>query len=121
DIDDGGLLYRSTCVGCHGPDGNLVSGIDLAHGKFKRAANDDQAAAIIRNGIPNTAMPPHNVTEFQAGTIMAYLHSIGSGGAASGSAVPTAGDPSRGKAVFEGKGGCTNCHRVRGQGARLGP
>jgi len=117
DIEDGALLYRSTCVGCHGPDGNNVPGIDLAHMKLKRASNDDQMVAIIRNGVPGTAMPPSNVTEFQAGTIVAYLHSIGNtaGGATS------AGDPARGKAVFEGKGGCTNCHRIRGLGSRIGP
>jgi putative heme-binding domain-containing protein len=116
DIEDGALLYRGTCVGCHGPDGNNVPGIDLAHMKLKRAANDDQMAAIIRNGVPGTAMPPSNVTEFQAGTIVAYLHSVGNtaGGA-------TSADPARGKAVFEGKGGCMNCHRNRGQGSRFGP
>jgi putative heme-binding domain-containing protein len=117
DIEDGGLLFRNTCVGCHGPDGNLVPGIDLAHMKLRRASNDDQMVAIIRNGIPGTAMPPSSVTEFQAGTIVAYLHSIGNtaGGAAS------SGDTARGKAVFEGKGGCTGCHRIRGQGSRSGP
>ena len=117
DIEDGGGLFRGTCVGCHGPDGNLVPGIDLAHMKLKRASTDDQMVAIIRNGVPGTAMPPSNVTEFQAGTIVAYLHSIGNttGGTATG------GDAARGKAVFEGKGGCMSCHRIRGQGSRSGP
>jgi putative heme-binding domain-containing protein len=118
DIEDGALLYRNTCVACHGPDGNLVEGVDLAHGKFKRAANDDQAVAIIRNGIPGTLMPPATITEFQAGTIVAYLHSIGTAGAASSTLT---GDATRGKAIFEGKGGCMSCHRIGGQGARLGP
>ncbi len=117
DIEDGAVLYRGTCLGCHGPDGNLVPGIDLAHGKFKRATNDDQVIAIIRNGVPGTAMPPSNVTEFQASTILAYLHSIGNTGAGPAGA----GDPARGKAIFEGKGGCMSCHRVRGQGSRSGP
>jgi mono/diheme cytochrome c family protein len=33
----------------------------------------------------------------------------------------TVGDLDRGKALFEGKGTCTSCHRVNGVGARLGP
>jgi putative heme-binding domain-containing protein len=31
------------------------------------------------------------------------------------------GDPSRGKEIFEGKGNCTSCHRVNGNGSRIGP
>src|SRR4051812_32178877 len=31
------------------------------------------------------------------------------------------GDPARGKEIFEGKGNCTSCHRVNGNGSRLGP
>src|SRR5215469_6327261 len=116
DVEDGGRLYRGSCVGCHGPDGNLVPGIDLAHGKLRHASNDDQMAAIIRTGIAGTAMPPNNFTEFQAGTIIAYLHSIANAGGGA-----TAGDAARGKAIFEGKGACTGCHRIRGQGSRSGP
>jgi len=32
-----------------------------------------------------------------------------------------AGDAARGKALFEGKGGCRNCHRIKGEGGRMGP
>src|SRR5690606_22102365 len=31
------------------------------------------------------------------------------------------GDPIRGRALFEGKGGCMDCHRIAGRGSRLGP
>jgi putative heme-binding domain-containing protein len=31
------------------------------------------------------------------------------------------GDAAQGKVVFEGKGACLTCHRVKGIGARLGP
>lgn len=31
------------------------------------------------------------------------------------------GDPMRGRTLFEGKGGCTSCHRVRGTGSVTGP
>jgi putative heme-binding domain-containing protein len=32
-----------------------------------------------------------------------------------------AGDPARGKAIYEGKGDCQSCHRINGAGGRLGP
>jgi cytochrome c oxidase cbb3-type subunit III len=31
------------------------------------------------------------------------------------------GDPANGKAIFEGKGACTNCHRIKGNGSHFGP
>ena len=31
------------------------------------------------------------------------------------------GDAARGQAIFEGKGGCTGCHRIKGNGSRTGP
>ena len=38
---------------------------------------------------------------------------------AAGPAVP--GDVGRGRTIFEGKGGCLTCHRVKDKGSRLGP
>jgi cytochrome c oxidase cbb3-type subunit 3 len=32
-----------------------------------------------------------------------------------------AGDPAKGKLIFEGKGNCTSCHRINGNGSRFGP
>lgn len=117
DVEDGGKLFRSNCVGCHGAEGNLVPGVDLGHGKFRRATTDDELTAIIRTGIAGTAMPPGNYTDFQAGTIVAWLRSIAASGPGSG----IAGDATRGKALFEGKGNCQSCHRVGVNGSRTGP
>jgi cytochrome c oxidase cbb3-type subunit III len=36
-------------------------------------------------------------------------------------APPPPGDAANGKAIFEGKGQCTNCHRIKGVGSRFGP
>jgi putative heme-binding domain-containing protein len=34
---------------------------------------------------------------------------------------PSTGDAARGQAIYEGKGNCASCHRIRGAGARTGP
>ena len=117
DVEDGGRLYRANCSICHGAQGDGIAGIDLGHGKFRRAKDDDDIAAIIRTGIPGTAMPPNNFSDFQSLTIVAYLHSIAAAIAGSTSG----GDPVSGKAIYDGKGGCASCHRIRGAGSRTGP
>ena len=117
DIDDGGRVFRDTCANCHGPDGNEVAGIDLGRGQFRRASSDQDLIQIIRNGIPGTAMPATNFPEEQAARIVAYLRSV----AASKRSASGMGSTDRGKAVFDGKGACTTCHRVDASGARLGP
>jgi putative heme-binding domain-containing protein len=117
DVENGGRLYRANCSSCHGPNGDLQPGVDLGHGKFRRANSDEEVASIIAKGIPGTGMPPANFNEQQALTIVAYLRSL----ASSSNVTVTAGDPARGKEIFEGKGQCLNCHRVLTSGSRVGP
>jgi cytochrome c oxidase cbb3-type subunit 3 len=117
DLLDGERAYGSNCVNCHGPDGNLIAGIDLGRGQFRRPMTDDDLVRIIRSGIPNTPMPPSNMTAEQASKIVAYLRSV----AAAKKASTVTGDAARGKAVYDGKGACASCHRVDGIGSRVGP
>jgi|ERR1700677_2563104 putative heme-binding domain-containing protein len=118
DVQDGQRLFGASCAQCHGPEGDAVPGVDLGHGKFKRASSDGDLVMIIQKGIAGTAMPPSNFNDFQAGTIVSYLRSMAATVAA-GPSIP--GDAARGKAIFEGKGNCLNCHRVKGRGSRMGP
>src|SRR5580704_6434834 len=36
-------------------------------------------------------------------------------------AAQPSGDPENGKAIFEGKGACTSCHRIKRNGSHFGP
>ena len=117
DIQEGGRLFGVNCVSCHGPEGDQVPGIDLGHGKFRQAYSEDELLKIILNGKPGTGMPNTNLRDFQAQAIVGYLHSL----ATSGRSASASGDAARGKAIFEGKGNCTSCHRVKGVGSRVGP
>src|SRR5262245_1248530 len=117
DIDNGGLLYLATCAGCHGPEGDGVPGVQLGRAQFRHATTDAEIVRIIINGIAGTGMPPNTMTEANAATIVAYLRSL----AAAPSSASVAGDAGRGKTIFEGKGNCLSCHRVQGNGSRVGP
>jgi putative heme-binding domain-containing protein len=120
DIEEGGRQYRLNCITCHGPDGNLVAGIDLGRGKFRRASTDDDIINTILNGVPGTGMPAFEMILPRAQVITAYLRSLAAEPAGISQAAK-AGDRARGKAIFEGAAGCANCHRVRGVGGTSGP
>jgi putative heme-binding domain-containing protein len=117
DLLDGERAFKASCANCHGPDGDLIQGIDLARGRFRRQMTDADLTRIIRTGIPNTPMPPTQMTEEQAAKIVAYLRSR----ATTMAAGALVGDPARGKTLFESKAACTSCHRVNGAGSRVGP
>jgi putative heme-binding domain-containing protein len=118
DLLDGERAYRDRgCANCHGPNGDLIPGINFSAGQFRRPMTDAELSRIIRQGIPNTPMPATNVTEAQAGQIVAYLRSL----AAGKSAVAITGDAGRGKLVYDSKGNCASCHSVGGVGGRRGP
>ena len=117
DLLDGQRFYNERgCANCHGPNGDLVPGINFSAGQFRRPMTDADLSGIIRKGIPNTPMPASNVTDAQAGQIVAYLRSM-----AAKSAVALKGDVARGKLVFDTKGNCTSCHSVAGVGGRKAP
>src|SRR6202140_309599 len=60
---------------------------------------------------------PNCSRHFQSLTIVAYPPSIAAATATSTSG----GNPAAGKAIYDGKGGCASCHRIRGEGSRNGP
>jgi cytochrome c oxidase cbb3-type subunit III len=117
DVQDGRRVYEGLCAACHGPDGNLIAGIDFSRGVFRRSFSDDELAATIMAGIPNTPMPPNpNMRRDEALRVVDYLRSM-----SAGRETKADGDARRGRALFEGKGECTDCHAVRGAGSRVGP
>jgi putative heme-binding domain-containing protein len=122
DIENGSRLFQSACAGCHGQNGDGVAGIDLSRGQFRRGTSDTDIIKIIQTGIPGTTMPPHNLTDTEAGSVVAFLRNMATirRGAAP-DVLRGVGDAARGKALFEGKGQCATCHRVNGKGSRLGP
>jgi putative heme-binding domain-containing protein len=117
DIQAGKQLYGVNCSHCHGPNGDSVSGVDLGHGKFRRASTDNELVAIMVQGIQDTPMPPASLSDQQAHQIVAYLRSLA---VATGAPSASKEDLARGKSLFESKG-CVNCHRVLDHGSRVGP
>src|SRR5262249_59383647 len=66
EMAEGGRLFQSNCTGCHGSAGDQIQGVALMSGNVRRSTTGEEGAAIIRKGVPGTAMQPFNFTEQQA-------------------------------------------------------
>ena len=116
-IQAGLRVYSRECALCHGPAGDLVSGINLARGEFRTATSDEDLRSVISEGRAQGQMPAFALRDAELSGVIAYIRA---GFDPDGVAVRI-GDPVRGKELFEGKGQCADCHRVNGIGPRTAP
>ena len=116
DIAYGATLYKEKCITCHGPQGDAIGGVALRSGKFRNAVIDRDLERFIRAGSP-AGMPAFTLDNAEMAGIIAYLRNMN----AFDNATVKTGDAARGRAVFDGKGGCTRCHRVGAAGSGWAP
>ena len=117
DIAHGASLYTARCSVCHGAQGDGIGGVNLRSGKYRNAITDRDLAGFIRAGSQAAGMPPFALDDADMAGIIAYLRNMNSFDAAT---VKT-GNVAAGRAVFEGKGACTKCHRVGRLGSHVAP
>jgi len=116
-IDAGRELYVLVCSGCHGVRGEGGRGPNLIHGRNVRRSSNENLFNSIKNGIAGSDMPPSPLPEHQVWQITSFIRNLSE--PAFRQIVP--GDADAGGEIFHGKGGCTKCHMIRGQGGSLGP
>ena len=121
-IERGRKQFQQACGFCHGPDATGARGPDLVRSTL--VAHDvkgDLIGEVVRSGRPDKGMPPLPATVEQIADIAAFLHARARE-ALESSGVPSSypverlltGDAEKGKAFFEGPGGCKNCHSPTG-------
>lgn len=116
DAEAGGRLYRAHCAVCHGIEGEGGSGAVLTTGAFRHGGTDRDLYTTISEGIPGTEMPGIFFNGKQLWQIVSYVRSLSAGRGAE----MTSGDPQEGRAIYVSNG-CNGCHRIRGEGGRMGP
>jgi putative heme-binding domain-containing protein len=116
DIAVGYTVYSSQCTQCHGAYGDGIAGIDLRKGVFRRATSDEDLAGVVTKGVPGVGMPPFALQAAELRGVIAFIRA-----GFDQTVSVRVGDASRGRALFDGKGGCTSCHRVQGHGALAAP
>ena len=117
DVEHGAGLYAEHCDGCHGANGDGVSGVNLRSGKFRNATTDQQLRNVITNGFPTAGMPAFMLDAADLAGLVAYLRNMNS--ADRGSLKP--GNPAHGRVIVETKSACLTCHRINDKGGRKAP
>jgi putative heme-binding domain-containing protein len=113
-IETGARLYTAQCSVCHGTNGDLITGVDLRAGKFLTVRTDEDLMRLLATGRPAAGMPSFAVLHSdESRAIIAYIRS----GFDATTTDVKIGDAGRGATLFDGKGGCTSCHRVNSRGA----
>ena len=117
DVAAGGRIFRSHCAACHGSNGTGGRGSDLTTGEFHHGGSTADIVGNIAKGIPGTEMPSAFFEGKQLWQLVAYVGSLSE----HPRSTAQRGDAARGESLFDGKGGCRNCHQVNGDGGRGGP
>jgi len=113
----GKATFRSNCAFCHGLTRGGGRRPALSSGRFVHGATPDDIKNVIRNGVPGTTMPSFEFASDELDELVAYVRSL-SGSAPK--AAPVAGDPVKGRQVYE-RSGCSGCHRIGMEGSVYGP
>lgn len=117
DMKRGEQLFLGQCGRCHGPKGEGGLGAILAQPRLRRAPDDESLFRTIRDGIGGTEMPAATtLSSREVWQLAAFVRSLGQ--------VPVervSGNPQLGRAIYQNKGKCGQCHIVSGQGISVGP
>jgi putative heme-binding domain-containing protein len=115
-LNKGRHLFETQCASCHGQHGEGAKGPTLAQPTLPRASDEESLLRIISSGINGTEMPPARMERKDIELVAKYVKSL-----SSRPREHLSGAPERGARIYAEKGGCAQCHMIRGQGGVFGP
>jgi cytochrome c oxidase cbb3-type subunit 3 len=113
-LNEGRQVFESRCAGCHGLDGRGGERApSIATDSRAQRRSDAELLRIVHDGVPAAGMPAFSTLDSDtAKSLIGYLRLLqGQAGA-----VKLPGEARNGRAIFFGKGQCSQCHMVSGEG-----
>ena len=116
-VEAGRQTFLGACSACHGASGQGGTAPNLTTQRQTARMPDRQLFASIKHGVPGTDMPPFPIADQKVWEVVWFVRSL------SAPSITTAvkGSAEAGQALFFGKAGCSNCHRIAGRGGAIGP
>ena len=120
--DSGAKQYATFCAGCHGADGSGggPKGPAIATLPAVIALTDSALIKIVHDGVPGKGMPSMSfIGDPNIEAVVRYLRTlqgVSNAPATTAATATVAGDADAGRAVYFGKGQCSSCHMVSGEG-----
>jgi alcohol dehydrogenase (cytochrome c) len=117
-IAEGRQQFSRHCAGCHGGDGlggERAPSVAKPDSPWLKSA--ESIRQLLKNGIPDAAMPSFQLSESDTLAIVAFLQSL----VVPAAEAHPAGNAAAGEAFFFGPGNCAACHMAKGRGGLKGP
>ncbi len=110
---------ESKCASCHGLNGKGGERApDIATKPEVVKLSDSKTLEILREGILQEGMPPFDsLGPTKLNEVLSYLRTL----QGRGKTPAVTANAEEGSGIFDGKGGCSQCHMVHGAGGFLGP
>lgn len=110
----GKTVFESSCAVCHGLDGGGGEHApNIARSSVAKLMTDSDLNRVLHDGIPGKGMPAFKTLgEIKLHSIQSYLRWL----QAKTAGKADTGNPIQGREVFFGKGQCSGCHAMGGNG-----
>jgi cytochrome c oxidase cbb3-type subunit 3 len=116
--NQGAQVFSLACAGCHGADGSGgPKGPAIATIPAIIALPDAALIRIVHDGVPGKGMPAMpQIGEENTQAVVQYLRKLQGVTNTPAANATLTGDPDAGRTVYFGKGQCSSCHMVSGDG-----
>ena len=118
-LASGKQTFESRCAPCHGLNGKGAERApDIATRSEIVKLSDPATLKVLRDGVSAKGMPSFaKLGSARLSDLLNYLRALQGKGQASAATA----NGEKGRKLFAGKGGCSQCHMVQGAGGFLGP